>query len=106
EGRREVEPDVTINDLTITQRSKAEAYARRLQRESEIRYQQDVTAGVMERLELILTDYNRRLAEADKVLNRHKGIFTSAQYRTILACLHPDSRKTTSDEVLTKTRLM
>lgn len=106
EGRREVEPDVTIDDLSVTQRSKAEVFQRRLQRENEVRYQQDVTAGVMERLELILPDYKARLADADKVLNRHKGIFTSSQYRTLLACLHPDGRKTVSDEALTKVRMM
>ena len=34
EGRREVEPDVTIDDLSVTQRSKAEVFQRRLQREN------------------------------------------------------------------------
>jgi transposase len=105
-GRRDVEPEVTIDDLSVTQRSKAEVFQRRLQRENEVRYQQDVTAGVMERLELILPDYKARLADADKVLNRHKGIFTSSQYRTLLACLHPDGRKAVSDEALTKVRMM
>ena len=105
-GRRDVEPEVTIDDLSVTQRSKAEVFQRRLQRENEVRYQQDVTAGVMDRLEIILVDYKARLADADKVLNRHKGIFTSSQYRTLLACLHPDGRKSVSDEALTKVRMM
>lgn len=45
-----------------------------------------------EQYDLFVKRYSERLAVADKLLNNYAGIMNEEEYKTILHCLHPDSR--------------
>jgi hypothetical protein len=78
-----------------------EAQMRRaIRKEIEREIEPRVQAEISRRTELIWNEAKRIEADARRVLNARKGIFTKAEYAVIRACLHPDSRLALSDQKL------
>lgn len=48
----------------------------------------------------MIPNYRAKLDHADEIARSHRGVMTKAEYNTIVACLHPDSRLSVSDEKL------
>lgn len=48
--------------------------------------------------EIHLPNYRKKLAEAERAIKARKGVMNRATFKIFLTCLHPDSRKSLSDE--------
>jgi hypothetical protein len=53
----------------------------------------EVTAEIHAEWDGIIERYNGYIAEAKRIFDSHRGIITRADYRTLLASLHPDHNK-------------
>ena len=94
-------PEITIDMLSLSERKKAEAWLRQREREFTVTVEGLVRQRMRKEIdEIILPHYYAKEAEFDEVVKARKGVWTLAEYKAILRCLHPDSRTTASDAVL------
>jgi transposase len=98
------EKDVVIDWTTLpgTMKDKLEKMRRQVRRELEAEFESHVVAEVQHRLDGAIKAIERRERSAARVLEGRNGIFTSAQYRLLKACLHPDGRDSVSPERLSE----
>jgi hypothetical protein len=93
QGRREAEPLITPDMLSMTAQQRFDTAirqaTRRLEVEFERRLQDELTRGIDER---ILPHWREQLARADDIIRTRNGLgtVTATEFRNIIACLHPD----------------
>lgn len=90
-GRREAEPNVTPDMLSMTAQQKLDAAIRqakhRLEVEIETRCREDLRRWLNE---VTLPQYAKELGALERSIRERKGVMDRVTYRKILACLHPD----------------
>ena len=77
------------SDLKATDLKRALSSA--IEREVKAEYERRWEGEVKARLDPLRALSNETYAESRRVLDGRKGIMTKAQYKLILACLHPDN---------------
>jgi len=96
------EPEVDPTTLSSSARERLEAAMRQHKRTLEATFERRVQDAIKERVEeTVLPHYNQKLAEYDAVIKSRRGIMTRVAHRKILACLHPDSRRSATERTLT-----
>ena len=99
EGRRE--PVVTRDMLSLTAQQKLDTAIRQHKAELAASFHQTVNARIKELLEdTYLPRHRKEQAEAKAIMNRRHGIMTKAVFNAIRRALHPDSRRSISDQML------
>jgi hypothetical protein len=99
EGRREAEPTITADMLSMTAQQKLDLAIRQHKRKLDAEFVDSVAAECRKQMdEIWLPNCQERLDQAEELLkSRIKGAMPRAKYRIILSCLHVDSRKSVSD---------
>jgi hypothetical protein len=99
EGRREAEPTITADMLSMTAQQKLDLAIRQHKRKLDAEFVDSVAAECRKQMdEIWLPDCQKRLDQAEELLkSRIKGAMPRAKYRIILSCLHADSRKSVSE---------
>jgi transposase len=105
EGRRQglAEPQVDRADLSLTAQEKFDAVIRRYKQNLDLKLKQTVQEEIQRIYnEVGLPAYERTLSQllSDIEYARSRGVMTRAHYMTIWHCLHPDSRKSVTDQRL------
>jgi hypothetical protein len=102
QGRREVEPEVLREMLSsMTAQEKFDTALRQHQRKLDAAFDQRVADNVRRRIdEIVLPHWKQRLEDAERVMNRRRGIMDKALFNAIRRALHPDSRSAVSDKKL------
>jgi len=100
EGRREAQPLITPDMLSMSAREKGEAWLRQEKKRMQASFEDTVQTRVREHLEAAIKSMNERYEEYQAVIEGRRGFMTGRTFRLILSCLHPDSRKSLSDERL------
>jgi transposase len=103
EGRREAHADPIIDPATLsrTAQEKLASAVRQHQQRLDMQWQFKFAQEIRQQIEdVIMPKYRQLREDADKIINRHKGIMPRAHYRLLLSCLHPDSRHSASDAKL------
>lgn len=86
-------PPVDATTLAMTAQQKLALAIRQHKHKLDAEFDQRVRDEVRRRIdEMYLPAHHKLIAESEEVLKtyRQKGIFTSAQFKKIVACLHPD----------------
>jgi hypothetical protein len=100
-GRREAEPAITPDMLSMTQQQKNAAWRRQELHRMEIAFRQRVENEVIRRIdEIILPHWKEKIEQAQELFNRRKALMDKATFNKIRRCLHPDSRRSLSDPML------
>jgi hypothetical protein len=102
-GRRDERADPIVDPSTLTRsaQEKLAAVIRQHIRQLDVQYEQRVQEGVRRFLETAtIPDYKNNLFAARKVLEARKGIMSAVDYRLVVSCLHPDSRRSLSEAEL------
>jgi hypothetical protein len=87
--------------LPKTSREKYDAMVRRLNREFDARVKHYAQQEVRRRIdEVILPHWREKIAEAQRIYGRRRGVISKTTFNLIWSALHPDSRKAISDERL------
>ena len=94
-GRRQAEPIITPEMLSLSAQEKLAAAMRQHQRKLDAGYDQRVReavrAGIHDALETtVLPFYEEKLALYEQVIKVRKGFMKKADYNRIRFCLHPD----------------
>jgi hypothetical protein len=94
-GRREGARDSTvIADLSMSARQKLEAAIRAEKKRLAFEFEQAVQQRVQKARERMLVqipaEWHERLTEADRIMERRKGVIPFKLFRRLLAALHPD----------------
>jgi transposase-like protein len=88
-GRRE--PAVDPQTLSMSAQEKLEAVMRQEKRKLQAEFERAVQDELKRALnDMVLPQYNKKLAEYQQVIKARKGIMSRATYRMILSWLHPD----------------
>jgi ParB-like chromosome segregation protein Spo0J len=99
EGRRE--PVVTRDMLSLTAQQKFDTAIRQYKAELAASFRQTVNTRIRELLEdSYLPQHRKEQIEAKAIMNRRQGIMTKAVFNAIRRGLHPDSRRSISDQML------
>jgi hypothetical protein len=96
EGRRD--PQIDPDSLSKSVRKKFDAAIRQHQRKLDAEFSSRVSEEIKRVLDQWLPEYHEKLAQAERALNAYQGIMSRAQFRLLLACLSPDSRKGFTDQ--------
>ena len=100
---REVEPTIDPSALSISAQQKLNIAIKQAARKQEVEIEKKVRAEVNRWLtEDLLPVYRKNEALYKLMIEKRKGVMTSAEYKMIWSCLHADSRKSVSDEKLNK----
>lgn len=85
----------TVLALSNSAQAKLDAAIRAEVRKLQLEFQAKVEAEIKRRLdEFILPKYNAKMKDYDRVIKARRGIMPRADFRKILAALHPDQRDT------------
>jgi hypothetical protein len=99
QGRREAEAEIDPASLSISAQQKLATAIRQKERKLELDFEQRVQAEAQRRMrEISLPHHLEALADAKRIMTTHKGIMPRAQFRKILACLHPDSQPSEAEK--------
>jgi len=89
--RREAVADIDPATLSISAQEKLAAAIRQHIRNLDVDFEKRVLDECRKRLdEMILPHHAKKLADAQKIIETRKGVMPHADYKKILACLHPD----------------
>lgn len=87
--------------LSLTAQQKLDAAIRQHKAELAASFHQTVNARIKELLEdTYLPRHRKEQAEAKAIMNRRHGIMTKAVFNAVRRALHPDSRRSISDQML------
>ena len=101
EGRREAEPTITPDMLSLTAQQKLDAAIKQHKHKLGLEFEKIVQATIQERVrETVLPAYNKSYAEYSDVIKARKGVMDRATFNKVRRALHPDSRNSISDKVL------
>jgi len=99
EGRRD--PNIERNELSATAQQRLDAAMRQYQRKLETELDARVRAEVKRRIdEIVLPHWKKQIADASRLYARRTSLMTKETFNIIRRALHPDSRKSISDERL------
>lgn len=101
EGRREAEPTITPDMLSMTAQQKLDSAIRQHKQKLDAEFHKRVNARVQEFLmDTILPQHRKEQAVARKIIESRRGIMDKATFNKVRRGLHPDSRNSISDKVL------
>jgi uncharacterized protein YerC len=101
EGRREAEPTITPDMLSITAQQKLALAIKQHKQKLDAAFHQAVNARVKTWLEdTILPQHRKEQIEAKKIMAARRGIMDKATFNKIRRALHPDSRLSISERML------
>lgn len=101
EIKRSATPDITREELNLTQQKRADIYIRKSEAQLRASFQKAVNDEVKHRLdEIILPDWKKKIGEAKNIYNRRLKFMSKEVFNTIRRALHPDSRHSISDKKL------
>jgi hypothetical protein len=101
--RREAQIGAAIdpNTLSLSAQQKIAIAIRQHQRRLDQDFETRVLRAIRQRLEeTILPSYEKTAADHQEIIKARKGLMSKADYNKIMSCLHPDSRKSITDEKL------
>ena len=91
EGRRDAGSHVDPATLSLTAQQKLDAAIKQAKRALDLEFEQRIQDELRHRLEAtILPHYKKTYDEYVRVIKARKGVVDRANYRKILAALHPD----------------
>lgn len=103
EGRREAEPTITPDMLSMSAQKKLDSAVRQHKEKLDADFHKRVNARVQEFLmDTILPQHRKEQGAAKKVMEARRGIMDKATFNKIRRGLHPDSRNSISDKVLSE----
>ena len=103
EGRREAEPTITPDMLSLTAQQKLDAAIKQHKHKLGLEFEKIVQATIQERVrETVLPAYNKSYAEYSDVIKARKGVMDRATFNKVRRALHPDSRNSISDKLLSE----
>lgn len=101
QGRREAEPIITPDMLSMTAQQKFDAAIRQEKARLSAQFSKAVDDKVRQKLdEMILPYWKKQIDEAQQLYARRRGLMDKATFNKIRRGLHPDSRNSISDKVL------
>jgi hypothetical protein len=103
EGRREIlaEPPVAREDLSLTAQHKFDIAIKQEKARLAASFDQFVREDIRRRMdEILLPDLKQQIAEAKTLYDRRRALMDKATFNMIRRGLHPDSRRSISDEKL------
>lgn len=101
QGRREAEPIITPDMLSMTAQEKLDAAIRQHKHKLDLQFRQRVLDEVKKRIdEMILPHWKKQIDEAQQLYARRRRLMDKATFNKIRRGLHPDSRNAISDKVL------
>jgi len=90
-------PPVTAPALSPSAKERFDAALRaatkKIREELRVELYDEIKAKVSAEFDIRIKYFNDKIARADRILTSHKGVMSRADYRKILACLHPDHNK-------------
>lgn len=101
--RREAlaEPKVERTDLSLTAQQKLDNALRRHQRKLDLIFEGRVQEEINQRLDhIILPVWRKRIADARKIYDARRSITNKETFNLIIKCLHTDTRRHVSDDVV------
>ena len=102
-GRREAVPIITPEMLSMSAQEKLDIAIRQHQRRLDLQFRQRVLDEVKRRIdEIVLPYWKQQIDEAHELYKHRRGAMDKATFNTIRRALHPDSRKSISDEALAR----
>ena len=100
-GRREAEPIITPDMLSMSAQEKLDAAIRQHKRKLDLQFERRVLDEIKKRLdEMILPHWKKQIAQAKELFDRRRGLMDKATFNKIRRGLHPDSRNSISDKML------
>jgi DNA-binding NarL/FixJ family response regulator len=101
EIKRSATPDITREDLNLTQQKRADIYIRKTEAQLRASFQKAVIDEVKRRVDdIILPDWKKKIEEAKKIYDRRHKFISKDIFNKIRRGLHPDSRHSISDKKL------
>lgn len=101
QGRREAEPQITADMLSMTAQEKLDAAIRHHQRKLDSAFEDRVREESRKRYEeLGLPFWKQKIEQAQKLYNKRSALMDKETFNTIRRALHPDSRNSISDKKL------
>jgi DNA-binding NarL/FixJ family response regulator len=101
EIKRSVTPEITREELNLTQQKRADIYIRKTETQLRASFQKAVNDEVRHRLdEIILPDWKKKIDEAKKIYSLRRKFMSKETFNMIRRGLHPDSRHSISDKKL------
>jgi ParB-like chromosome segregation protein Spo0J len=99
EGRRD--PNVDPSKLPLTAQQKFDAAVRPYKAKLDANFIVKVEEEVRKRIdEIVLPHWKEKIAQAQKLYERRRGLMDKETFNTIRRALHPDSRQSISDKKL------
>lgn len=101
-GRREAkaDPPIDVSTLPLSAQEKLEAAKRQLLKAWEREKEELIRLAALKLIEeLLLPHWKEKFDRAErieKMLSKRRGLMSEANYKTILACLHPDNSASTT----------
>jgi hypothetical protein len=85
------EAEIPLSALSMTAQEKMKAWQRQTEKKLREQIEQEERAKVRAAWnDSMLPSFNKRLADAERVVKARKGVFPRSFYRKLLACVHPD----------------
>jgi AraC-like DNA-binding protein len=101
QGRREAEPIVTRDMLSVSAQQKFDAAIRRHKQELALEFERMVRDETTSRInEIVLPHWKKQIEQASSIYEHRRGIMNKEIFNTIRRALHPDSRNSISDHKL------
>lgn len=99
--KREAEAIIDPATLSLSAQEKLASATRQHARKLDAAFERRVSDDLRRRLdEIILPHWKQQIEEAKRIYERRKGIMDKATFNRIRRALHPDSRNSISDKVL------
>lgn len=104
-GRREVEPEVTRDMLTMSAQQKFDVALRRYKASIFAEFHRAVADAVADKVKdfvdsTIIPDWRKKIDQAHKLYNSRVALMKKEMFNKIRRALHPDSRNSISDRML------
>ena len=101
EIRRNVEPTITSDMLSMSMQAKLDAAVRQHKRRLDLEFEVRVRDEIKKRMdEIVLPHWKEKIDKANDLYRHRRGAMDKATFNKIRRALHPDSRASISDQVL------
>ena len=101
EGRREAEPTITPEMLSMTAQQKLDAAIRQHERAVDQKFEERVREEARKRVdEIVLPHWKQKIDQAQQLYAKRKALMDKETFNIIRRALHPDSRNAISDRKL------
>lgn len=101
QGRREAEPIITPEMLSMSAQQKLDAAIRQYKRKLDLEFSQRVNDSVRSKIdEIILPHWKQQIDQAKQLFDRRRGLMDKITFNKIRRGLHPDSRHSITDATL------